>query len=70
MKIQLEKAEKFIFLEYFILEPGVMWDAILEILERKVKEGVEVRLMYDGTCCFPLLPYNYPSQLRKYGNPV
>lgn len=35
MKIQLEKAEKFIFLEYFILAPGVMWDSILEILEQK-----------------------------------
>lgn len=67
MKIQLEKAEKFIFLEYFILAPGVMWDAILEILERKVKEGVEVRLMYDGTCCFSLLPHDYPKEMEKRG---
>ena len=67
MKIQLEKAEKFNFLEYFILAPGVMWDAILEILERKVKEGVEVRLMYDGTCCFSLLPHDYPKEMEKRG---
>ena len=67
MKIQLEKAEKFIFLEYFILAPGVMWDTILEILERKVQEGVEVRLMYDGTCCFSLLPHDYPKEMEKRG---
>ena len=45
---ELEKAEKFIFMEYFIVEEGIMWDTILEILKRKVNEGVEVRFMYDG----------------------
>ena len=44
-----------------------MWDLILEILERKVKEGVEVRFMYDGFCSVSMLPYNYPEQLKKYG---
>ena len=34
---ELEKAEKFIFMEYFIVEEGIMWDTILEILKRKVK---------------------------------
>ena len=64
---ELEKAEKFIFLEYFILEESYMWDTVLEVLKRKVKEGVEVRLMYDGTCSISLLPYEYPKQLREYG---
>lgn len=42
---ELEKAEKFIFLEYFILEQGVMWSKILNILQKKVAQGVDVRLL-------------------------
>lgn len=64
---ELEKAEKFIFMEYFIVEEGIMWDTILEILKQKVNEGVEVRFMYDGMCAFDLLPYNYPKKLQKFG---
>lgn len=65
MKKELEKARRFIFMEYFIVERGEMWDSLLEILERKAQEGVEVRFMYDGMCCLVLLPYSYPKELRK-----
>ena len=58
---QLEKAEHFIFLEYFIIEEGYMWGRILRILEQKVQEGVEVRVLYDGTSAVALLPYRYPK---------
>ena len=64
---RLEAAEKFIFLEYFILDEGYMWDNILEILKRKAAAGVDVRLMYDGTCEFALLPRDYPKQMEKFG---
>ena len=64
---ELQKAERFIFLEYFIMERGIMWNAILDILKEKVKQGVEVRVMYDGMCSIMLLPYGYPSELEKYG---
>lgn len=67
MKKELEKAKRFIFMEYFIVERGEMWDSILKILERKVSEGVEVRFMYDGMCCLVLLPYSYPKELRAKG---
>lgn len=67
LKEELEKAKRFIFMEYFIVEEGVMWDGLLEILERKAKEGVEVRFMYDGMCAISLLPYGYPEQLKKFG---
>ncbi|MFR5602518.1 MAG: cardiolipin synthase, partial [Lachnospiraceae bacterium] len=67
LKKQLEAAKSFIFMEYFIIERGEMWDSILEILERKVKEGVEVRVMYDGMCSLVLLPYKYPERLKKMG---
>ena len=64
---ELEKAEKFIFMEYFIVERGEMWDTILEILVRKASQGVDVRFMYDGMCSLTLVPYNYPKQLIAKG---
>ena len=64
---QLEQAEKFIFIEFFIISQGYMWDRILEILKRKAKQGVDIRVMYDGTCAVCLLPYDYPKVLRKDG---
>ena len=67
MLAELERAEKFIFLEYFIVEYGVMWDAVLEILTKKAAEGVEVRFLYDGMCSLLLLPYNYPAKMERRG---
>ena len=64
---ELEKAEKYIFLEYFIVQEGKMWNTILEILKQKAAEGVTVRLLYDDFGCFSLLPKDYPKQLKKYG---
>ncbi len=64
---ELKKAEKFIFLEFFIIERGHMWNSVLEILKEKVKNGVEVRLLYDGTCSISLLPLNYPEVLESFG---
>lgn len=48
MITELEKAQKFIFIEYFIINEGEMFNRIMDILEKKVKQGVEVRLLYDG----------------------
>ena len=64
MLVQLEAAEHFIFMEYFIVDEGVMWGTILEILVKKAAAGVDVRVMYDGTCEFSLLPHDYPKRLR------
>lgn len=64
---ELEKAEHFIFMEYFIVDEGVMWGKILEILAKKAAQGVDVRVMYDGTCEFALLPRDYPKRLKKLG---
>lgn len=47
MLTELEKAEKFIFVEYFIVERGAMWDAMVEIMARKAAQGVVVRVLYD-----------------------
>ena len=64
---ELEKARKFIFLEYFIVEEGYMWGHILDILARKAKEGVDVRVLYDGMCEISLLPPDYPRRLARLG---
>jgi len=64
---QLEAAEHFIFMEYFIVEEGMMWGRVLEILARKAAEGVEIRVMYDGFCEFALLPHDYPKRLKALG---
>ena len=67
LKAELEKAEKYIFLEYFIIQEGVMWDEILEILKRKVAQGVLVRVIYDDIGCFLVLPKKYSERLKSYG---
>ena len=64
---QLEAAQHFIFMEYFIVSEGIMWGRVLEILARKAAAGVDVRVMYDGTCEFALLPHDYPKRLRRLG---
>ena len=46
-------------MEFFIIRPGIMWNEILEILKRKVAQGVDVRVMYDDVGCLFTLPANY-----------
>ena len=65
LKRELRKAKKFIFIEYFIIDEGKMWDEILEILIQKVAEGVDVRVLYDGFGSQMKLPDNYHKQLLK-----
>ena len=64
---QLETAQKYIFLEYFIVDEGLMWGRVLEVLARKAAQGVDVRVMYDGTCEFSTLPRDYPKRLEALG---
>ncbi len=67
LKEELEKAEQYIFMEYFIVEEGEMWDSILEIMARKAKEGLDVRMMYDDAGCLQTLPYKYNLKLEALG---
>lgn len=64
---ELEKAKEFIFLEYFIINHGLMWDSILKILEKKAKEGLDVRVIYDDAGCIATLEKNYKIELEKKG---
>lgn len=63
----LKRAERFIFLEYFIIEEGKFWDSILEILKEKASLGVDVRVLYDDIGCMKTLPGNYAKILKDYG---
>ncbi len=67
LKQELREAQHYIFLEYFIIEPGIMWDSILEILRYKVRHGVEVRVIYDDIGCIRTLPNKYYRQLEDEG---
>lgn len=63
----LKSAKHFIFLEYFIIERGKMFDPIVDILEQKAKEGVEIRLIYDDVGCIQTLPPKYYKILQAKG---
>ena len=64
---ELKKAENFIFMEYFIIDEGLMWGSILKILADKVAQGVDVRVMYDGMCEISTLCGDYPKRMEKLG---
>ena len=64
---ELAKAEKYIFMEYFIIDEGVMWGSILKILAEKAKNGVDVRVMYDGMCEMSTLTSDYPKRMERLG---
>lgn len=64
---ELRKAERYIFLEYFIIQEGVMWNSILEILKEKAKQGVDVRVIYDDVGCLFTLPLGYEKKLERMG---
>ena len=63
----LRGAERYIFLEYFIIGRGLFWNSILEILEEKARAGVDVRVIYDDVGCLYTLPKNYPRELERKG---
>lgn len=67
LKEELAKAKRYIFMEYFIIEEGRMWGDILEILEAKAAEGVDVRVMYDDVGCITKLPKGYDKVLESKG---
>ncbi len=65
--VELEKAEKSIWMEYFIVAEGAMWDGIHRILAEKAAVGVDVRLICDDLGCISRLPGNFASLLEKEG---
>lgn len=64
---EMSKAKKFIFMEFFIISDGVLFERFLEIIERKVKEGVDVRIIYDDMGSHGTLKYRTKRKLKKMG---
>lgn len=64
---ELERAERYIFLEYFIIDHGVMWDRIHDVLRRKAAQGLDVRLIYDDMGCITTLDRKFPKRLENEG---
>ncbi len=67
MLTDLNEAKSFILMEYFIIEEGEFWGSILEILKKKVNEGVDVKVIFDDVGCMSTLPGNYAKRLRSFG---
>lgn len=67
MMAEMEKAKDYIFFEYFIIEEGAMWERMLDVLVRKVKEGVDVRMIYDDVGSMFLLNNDFPARMERLG---
>lgn len=64
---ELERAERYIFLEFFTIKEGRMWNTILEILERKARCGLDIRVIYDDMGTIKTLPAKYNKKLEAMG---
>lgn len=68
MLLELERAKKFIFMEFFIINSSsYMWHRVVDVLERKAKSGVDVRVMYDGMGCLGIIPKEFDRDLERRG---
>jgi len=63
----LESAEHFIFMEYFIISKGWLWDRIFEVLKQKAAEGVDVRVLYDDIGSMNKMPRRFAATLKEAG---
>jgi len=64
---ELQKAQKYIFIESFIIQEGIFWNSVLDILTAKALAGVDVRVMFDDLGCINTLPHNYQQKLKSLG---
>lgn len=63
----LKKAEKFIFLEYFIISKGKMFDKIIDVLIERAQSGVEVKIIYDDFGSANTIPFNFKRRMNSFG---
>ena len=64
---KLKNAEHYIFMEYFIIDDGEMWQGILDILENKAGMGLDVRIIFDDFGCASTMPQGFEMQLQRRG---
>ncbi len=64
---ELKRAEKYIYIEYFILAEGKMWDSIFEILKQKAANGVEIKIIFDDFGSMGRQSKKFISSIRAVG---
>ena len=67
MLTTLDTAQRFIFLEYFIMAEGEIWDRLSDILCRKSRQGVEVKLIFDDFGSMMRMPNEKIDALQDAG---
>ena len=65
----MKSAKRSIYIEYFIIEPGQMWDDMLAVLEDKLRQGVDVRVMYDDLGSISSFNFSNARELTQKGIP-
>lgn len=65
----MKSAKRSIYIEYFIIEPGQMWDTMMEVLEDKLRQGVDVRVMYDDLGSISSFNFSNARELTQKGIP-
>ena len=63
----LKLAQKFIFIEFFIIGEGKWWSQVLDVLKEKAANGVDVRVIYDDIGSAKVVPNDLDLQLQKFG---
>ena len=64
---ECKQAQRYIFLEFFIIGEGEFWDSVLEVLQERAAAGIDVRVIYDDLGSFASLPPHYKRKLQSYG---
>lgn len=64
---ELNKAEKYIYIEFFIIAEGKMWDGIKDILYRKATEGVEIKILFDDFGSIKRQNKSFVTKLKEKG---
>lgn len=67
MIADMEKATKCIFLEYFIVSEGEIWQRVKKVLIEKAQEGVDIRLLLDDFGCLTINTVEFRRELRRAG---
>lgn len=64
---ELKKAKKYIFIEYFIIADGKMWDAVYSVLKEKAAQGVEIKVIFDDLGSIKRQQPDFMTRLKKSG---
>lgn len=64
---EMKKAKEFIYIEFFIIHRGKLFDEIHEVLKEKVRQGVDVRILLDDIGSAGYMNHFYMQKLRKEG---